>query len=111
MPCPSSFRPSSRLADPRSLLVHILEVLDLRTREGKEPSPRVVCGTGVSVQLPEYANRRGAKSAKRVLRGLLSLLALPHTRDFATRSACESVEPFLVEAQSADVFRPLLRRL
>jgi hypothetical protein len=32
-------------------------------------------------------------------------------RNLAARSACKSVELLLVEAQSTDVFRPLIRRL
>jgi hypothetical protein len=33
----------------------------------------------------KYANRRGAKSAKRPLDTLLALLALPHIRDLESR--------------------------
>jgi len=33
------------------------------------------------VFFPRYANRRGAKSAKRVAKGLLALLALPQSRN------------------------------
>jgi hypothetical protein len=41
-----------------------------------------------------YANRQGAKSAKRVLWGLLSLLALPHTRDLkGTRAEGNELSP------------------
>jgi hypothetical protein len=37
-----------------------------------------LCRTEKGVYFPKYANRGGAKSAKRVPNGLLSLLALPH---------------------------------
>src|SRR5215208_1907501 len=50
--------------------------------EDAERPPRVVCSRTVQGRyLSRCANQRGDKSAKRVLRGLLALLALPHIRN------------------------------
>jgi hypothetical protein len=50
-------------------------------------------------ELSKFLNQQGAKSAKSPSNTLLSLLALPHIRNLAARSVCESVKPILVEVQ------------
>jgi hypothetical protein len=47
-------------------------------------------------ELSKFLDQQGAKSARRVLEGLLALLALPHSWDLTTCSVCEGVEPILV---------------
>jgi hypothetical protein len=39
----------------------------MRNEEGREVSPRVVCRTEEGAYFSKHANRRGAKSAKRML--------------------------------------------
>jgi len=63
------------------------------------PSRSCFVGLKKACGFSKHANQRGAKSAKRVLGGLLSLLAPPYLRDFAARSACESIKSIFLEVQ------------
>jgi hypothetical protein len=47
-------------------------------------------------EISKSLTQQGDKSAKSPLDTLLALLALPHSRNLAARSACERVKPILV---------------
>jgi hypothetical protein len=59
------------------------------------------CGTEEGVYFSKYANQRGAKSARRVSRRLLALLAPPHLRVFEKHTTARLRWSVLDEAPSS----------
>jgi hypothetical protein len=75
----------------RTLWLEALKTIDTETTYGAEI--RTDASSPSADELSEFLNQQGAKSAKRVEEGLLSLLAPPHIRNsesHAPRQECQA---------------------